>query len=793
MADLRISELPVLNEADLQANDDLAVVDYSASETRRLTAKALVEKGVTLIDDGSIPGAKIVGDSITAAEIAPDAIGSSELADDSVDTAAIQDDAVTNAKLATDAVTQDKVADDAIGEDELAVDAVVTASIQDKQVTAAKIADDTITAAQIAPDAIGASELANDSVDENALQSAAVTTVKIDNDAVTQEKIADDAVGADQLATDAVVTASIVDDAVTTDKIASGAVKTDQIEDDAVTGAKLGAVTNRGLDQTGDKIGITNSVTAGSLAGLTFDEHGLITAAADEIPSTDLPEATVDDIGAIKPGDGLAVEADGTLNIDNNITAGDIGGLSFTAEGLCNGFPAGSPPVFERDCLPIAGDEVSERGVVFVPTDPAVGIELDATTGELGHEESGVSAGTYAGVTVDENGHITAGTAQITGAQLPDAIPAADIDISDGRFPTVAATSEAGFTAEVVTEAIADQSIGRRHFNDISTAYIQEAQPTSTAQANSDATVFRGCLWFRESTGQLYMFNGNAWHIVAGGRLASENLRFCGTINANTGNITSLTDEGVAEQDEDGNTAFTAGNPLPGADDALSGCYFLVDTDGSNIDVSDVTGNSFTTGDLCIAISKANGWLQVTGAFGGGGGGGSGLWKRSGSAPNAILVPDNAADNVDLNGSDFLRLPSNGTTAPPPGGKAGSFRWNSTETYLQVYDGSNWLQVTTLGTFQWETIAAADNPNWTSDIIRTTSTASDLAIRPGKALVFEQGTGGGSGNRASSLQVPGSLAAGRTWTLPDETGTLVSTVSTVDGTDTLTIDCGTYA
>ena len=791
MADLRISELPVLNEADLQADDDLAVVDYSASETRRLTAKALVEKGVTLIDDDSIPGGKIIGDSITAAEIAPDAVGSSELADDAVDTAAIQDSAVTANKLATDSVTQVKIADDAVGADELAANAVVTASIVNDAVTADKIADDTITATQIAPDAIGSSELADDAVDTAAIQTDAVTTTKIANDAVTQDKIATDAVGVDQIAADAVRTAEIQDDAVVESKILDSAVTTDKIANDAVTGGKLGAVTNRGLDQTGDLIGITNSVTAGSLAGLTFDEQGLITAAASEIPATDLPAATSSDIGAVKPGDGLAVEADGTLNIDNSITAGDIGGLSFTAQGLCDGFPAGTPPVFQRDCLPIAGDASDETGVVFVPTDPAVGIELNATTGELGHETSGISAGTYAGVTVDENGHITAGTTQITGAQLPDAIPASDIDISDGRFPVVDATAEAGFTNEKVTEAIADQSIGRRHFNDISTAYIQEAQPTSTAQANSDATVFRGCLWFRESTGQLYMFNGNAWHIVAGGRLAAENLRFCGTINANTGNITTLTDEGVAEQDADGNTAFAVGSSLPTADDALSGCYFLVDTDGSNIDVNDVTGNSFTTGDLCIAISQAAGWVQVSGAFGGGGGG-SGLWTRSGAAPNAILTPDNAADNVALNGSDFIRLPVDGDTADPLGSVAGSFRWNPTEGYLQVFDGSEWLQVTTLGTFQWETIAAADNPNWTSDIIRTTSTTSDLAIRPGKALVFEQGTGGGSGNRASSLQVPGNLAAGRTWTLPNETGTLVSTVSTVDGTDTLTIDCGEY-
>ena len=44
MADLQISQLPTLAEADLASGDELAIVDGSASETKRITAKALVEK-----------------------------------------------------------------------------------------------------------------------------------------------------------------------------------------------------------------------------------------------------------------------------------------------------------------------------------------------------------------------------------------------------------------------------------------------------------------------------------------------------------------------------------------------------------------------------------------------------------------------------------------------------------------------------------------------------------------------------------------------------------------------------
>ena len=84
-----------------------------------------------------------------------------------------------------------------------------------------------------------------------------------------------------------------------------------------------------------------------------------------------------------------------------------------------------------------------------------------------------------------------------------------------------------------------------------------------TSQVGTDLTVFRGCLWFKESTGQLYMHNGNSWNIVAGGQLSQENMRFMGTYDAATNRIVALTDEGASELDASGQLAFTAGQPVP--------------------------------------------------------------------------------------------------------------------------------------------------------------------------------------------------------------------------------------
>jgi len=59
MADLRITELAALASADLTATDPLAVADLSASESKKISAKDFTQKAVTLIDDASIPVAKV--------------------------------------------------------------------------------------------------------------------------------------------------------------------------------------------------------------------------------------------------------------------------------------------------------------------------------------------------------------------------------------------------------------------------------------------------------------------------------------------------------------------------------------------------------------------------------------------------------------------------------------------------------------------------------------------------------------------------------------------------------------
>jgi hypothetical protein len=95
MADLRISELAALAGGDLAAGDLLAVVDNSASETKKITVTDLVGNATTLIADATIPGAKIL-------------FGSQQVAG-----TALVNASVTATQLANDAVTPSKIADEA--------------------------------------------------------------------------------------------------------------------------------------------------------------------------------------------------------------------------------------------------------------------------------------------------------------------------------------------------------------------------------------------------------------------------------------------------------------------------------------------------------------------------------------------------------------------------------------------------------------------------------------------------------------------------------------------------------
>ena len=86
MADQRITQLTALPKASVAATDVLPIADISASQTKKVTAKDLVDAGLDLIDVASIDLDKLDQSSATkigTAALAGGAVTAAKLADDS--------------------------------------------------------------------------------------------------------------------------------------------------------------------------------------------------------------------------------------------------------------------------------------------------------------------------------------------------------------------------------------------------------------------------------------------------------------------------------------------------------------------------------------------------------------------------------------------------------------------------------------------------------------------------------------------------------------------------------------
>ena len=692
MSDLRISELSPLLPADAEPTDDLAVVDYSASETKKLSLAGAVATGLRVVPNGTIPGTKLIPESVTGTEIASGSITRTELAPDAVVTLNVADLAITNAKLAAgidgaklavgsvgaaqlsaNAITAGGLADGAVGTAAVADGAItnakLAAGIDGAKLTAgsvdntklapgidgAKVVADSITARELAANAVTAVELADGAVDTAAIQLAAVTNdrlaagidgakltagsvanaalaagidgAKLVADSVTTTQIAANAITASELADGAVDTVSVVDgaitnaklaagidgaklvansvtaaqigpDAITASELADGAVDTAAVQDAAITNAKLAAgidgakltadsvsaskipaaSLDRGLDKTSGAIGHTNTVTAGSRNGITYDAQGHVTGTVALGP-TDLPLATATQVGGVSvpAASGLSVSGIGALAHTDTITPATVNGLTINSTGHITA----AVPLASSD-LPTA-TQLAKGGVIV----PGPELTINAA-GAIAHADSGVAAGTYSKVTVSAKGHVTAGAA-----------------LSPADIPNLDASKITGGTFDAAR--IKDGSITRQMLADYAITYIQEANPPTAGN-------HAGTLWLQESTGQLRMWNSNSWFPIGFGRLSAENLRYCGTFNAATGAISGVTQFGTTE-------GFKLGDQVPAASDKLAGVYLVVATPGNGTTAT--AGVTYDNGDWILCNGATAGWTRIDTLSGGGGGGGA--------------------------------------------------------------------------------------------------------------------------------------------------------------------------
>ena len=586
-------------------------VASAAIQANAVTAAKIANATITAtqIADATITGAKLVNDTVTATQIAANAITASELADNAVDTAAIAANAVTTAKItdanvtyaklslsdgdipgakiATGGITATQLAANSVTASELADDAVDTAAIVDGAVTAVKIATNTITANQIAANAIGASELADNAVDTAAIADGAVTAAKLSgtlaatsiaDDAVTTPKIIDDAVTSDKLAANAVDAAALADNAVDSGaiassavieaKIASNAVTVTKIADGTITPAKLNTSNlDRSLNVASGNLGINNTITAATRSGITYNAQGLITAST-ALVAGDLPVATTSAVGGVSVGTGLSVSGAGALSLTNSVTGATVSGITFNNQGMITAATA-----LTAANLPVA--TTSAKGAVQITS--GGGLTVDGS-GNLTTSTSGVSAGTYQSVTVNNKGVITAGAA-----------------LTAGLIPDLAASKITSGSLDAAR--IGNDTIDGTKLSNTSTAIFQ-----SIAQSGYPTAQFNGQLLFDTVSEDAYIWDGNAWQAIT--TLTKGSLVFGGNYNANTSKMTACTSAGLA-------AGLAVGSNLPTPSSTTDGLYVVVDTAGTPSAPAPVV--AFSPPDYILGVTNASGssWNEI--------------------------------------------------------------------------------------------------------------------------------------------------------------------------------------
>ena len=278
MADLQITGLNRLVEADINQADELAVADVSATETKKVTVKDLVNAvvtatGTSFLADGAIPGSKV-----------------GTLGTNLVDTATIVDNKVTNIKIETSTSA--------------------TTGIDGSQ----KLRDGSVPVVKLDASKFdrGLSVVASKLGIGNSITSGTKSGITYTAQGLISGV-------ADLVATDLPIgTASAI-----------GAVK--------VESGSLLEVSNTGAIDVKNVSGLS----AGTYASVTVNAKGQVTAGSTSATATTIPAATTSVKGGVivPTSGGMAVDVSGNLSIatQGSVSAGDYAKVTVNTKGIVTG------------------------------------------------------------------------------------------------------------------------------------------------------------------------------------------------------------------------------------------------------------------------------------------------------------------------------------------------------------------------------------------------------------------------------------------------------------------------
>jgi hypothetical protein len=556
MADPRIAELVALSQQNVAANDVLPIADVSASQTKKVEAKALVQAGLALADPSSIDLSKLnqlsatklgtnalANDAVTFAKFqnvstdrllgrVSDGTGDVEqivfsdfaqsLIDganaaaarttlglgavatgNTINTALLEGGSVTTAKIASLAVDTAQIADDAITAAKIDDGAVVSAALASESVILGKIASNAVATTNIVDGGITLVKMAANSVASGQIINGNVTEDKLASDSVITAKIADANVTLAKMASNSVGSGQIVDGNVTQVKLASDAVATANIIDGNVTLAKM-ASGSVGTAQLVDS-GITQVKLAASSIGTTqLIDSGVTFAkiAANSVGSGQIIDANVTTVKL----------ASGAVTIDKlSLGDGELSGAVITASSIPSGSYASQS---------IETSAVKDKAIIFakvqdIATDKLIG-RSSAGSGSV--EE--ISCTSFARTILDDVDAATARTTLGLGTVATGNTINTSL-IEDGSVTTAKITDSGITTIKIIDSGV---TLAKMASGSVGSEQIIDGSIVTSKLASGSVTVAKLNLSAGDLSGALIASGSIAAGLYVSGSIASSDL-----------------------------------------------------------------------------------------------------------------------------------------------------------------------------------------------------------------------------------------------------------------------------